>query len=210
MLAQQKVRSADNMGNIIKLTPSGQPDTSLARAEETRLLIDVRDNASTESFDKFFAIFTPKLVAWVTSRGCAMGEAESVVQDVMVAAWSRAKSFDSAKASARTWIYTLARNRMIDLYRSGTRRAAAHEEAGTLAETMQPVQDEPQKDLARDQVIDAVETLPAEQRDVIFKVYFEGRSHREIAEDLALPLGTVKSRARLGFQKLRKSFKDSI
>jgi RNA polymerase sigma-70 factor (ECF subfamily) len=210
MLAQQKVRSADNMGNIIKLTPSGQPDTSLARAEETRLLIDVRDNASTESFDKFFVIFTPKLVAWVTSRGCAMGEAESVVQDVMVAAWSRAKSFDSAKASARTWIYTLARNRMIDLYRSGTRRAAAHEEAGTLAETMQPVQDEPQKDLARDQVIDAVETLPAEQRDVIFKVYFEGRSHREIAEDLALPLGTVKSRARLGFQKLRKSFKDSI
>ena len=210
MLAQQEVLRSNKMGNIIKLTPSGKPDTSVARAEETRLLVDVRDNASTESFDKFFGIFTPKLVAWVTSRGCAMGEAESVVQDVMVSAWSRAKSFDSSKASARTWIYTLARNRMIDLYRSGTRRAAAHEEVGTLAKTMEPMQDEPQKDLARDQVIDAVETLPAEQRDVIFKVYFEGRSHREIAEELDLPLGTVKSRARLGFQKLRKSFKDSI
>ena len=210
MLAQQKVLRANRMGNIIKLTPSGQPDTSVARAEETRLLVDVRDHASTESFDKFFEIFTPKLVAWVTSRGCAMGEAESVVQDVMVAAWSRAKSFDSSKASARTWIYTLARNRMIDLYRSGARRAAAHEQVGTIAETMEEVQDEPQKDLARNQVIDAVETLPIEQRDVIFKVYFEGRSHREIAEDLDLPLGTVKSRARLGFQKLRKSFKDTV
>ena len=139
-----------------------------------------------------------------------MGEAESVVQDVMVSAWSRAKSFDSSKASARTWIYTLARNRMIDLYRSGTRRAAAHEEVGTLAETMEPMLDEPQKDLARILVIDAGETLPPEQREGIFKVYFEGRSHREIAEELDLPLGTVKSRARLGFQKLRKSFKDSI
>ena len=59
MLAQQEVLRSNKMGNIIKLTPSGKPDTSVARAEETRLLVDVRDNASTESFDKFFGIFTP-------------------------------------------------------------------------------------------------------------------------------------------------------
>jgi RNA polymerase sigma-70 factor, ECF subfamily len=209
MLNSQKVYSARKMAKIVKFKNARQSDTTQVREEETRLLVDVRDRGDTEAFNKIFAIFTPKLVAWVTSRGCAMGEAESVVQDVMVSTWSRAKSFNENKASARTWIYTLARNRMIDLYRSGTRRAAAHEEAGVVLEIVEKGHDGPQEDFTRMRVLDAIETLPVEQRDVLFKVYFEGRSHREIAEEIGLPLGTVKSRARLGFQKLRTSFKEN-
>jgi RNA polymerase sigma-70 factor (ECF subfamily) len=123
----------------------------------------------------------------------------------MMTAWTRAKSFDSNKASARTWMYTLVRNRMIDLYRSNKRRRSAYEEAADIASIVDVTEPEKvQSDVVRSEIYEMLQLLPKEQRQALYKVYFLGKSHREIAEELSLPIGTVKSRTRLGFQKLRK------
>ena len=183
--------------NILKFASSNTTDTSEARKQETALLVRVRDDGDEAAF--------AELVAWAIGRGCASGEADSVVQDVMMTAWTRAKSFDSNKASARTWMYTLVRNRMIDLYRSNKRRRSAYEEAADIANIVDVTEPEKvQSDVVRSEIYEMLQLLPKEQRQALYKVYFLGKSHREIAEELSLPIGTVKSRTRLGFQKLRK------
>lgn len=198
-------RTLVDIVNILKFASSKTADTSEARKRETALLVRVRDDGDEAAFAEFFSIFTPKLVAWAIGRGCASGEADSVVQDVMMTAWTRAKSFDSNKASARTWMYTLVRNRMIDLYRSNKRRRSAYEEAADIANIIDVTEPEKvQSDVVRAEISAMLQLLPEEQREAMYKVYFLGKSHREIAEELSLPIGTVKSRTRLGFQKLRK------
>jgi len=159
-----------------------------------------------QAFAELFAHFAPLLKAFaLSSPGMSSNAlAEELVQEVMLKVWNRAVTFDASKAAASTWIYTLARNCRIDLLR---RRNRLREEVdvdelwdfGSDA-------DAPEASLHRERsevdVRESLRTLPAEQRQVIAKVYMEGKSHSEVAEELGLPLGTVKSRIRLALSKL--------
>lgn len=159
-----------------------------------------------QAFAELFAHFAPLLKAFaLSSPGMSSNAlAEELVQEVMLKVWNRASTFDASKAAASTWIYTLARNCRIDLLR---RRNRLREDVdvdelwdfGTEA-------DAPESSLYRERserdVRESLRTLPAEQRQVIAKVYMEGKSHSEVAEELGLPLGTVKSRIRLALSKL--------
>jgi RNA polymerase sigma-70 factor, ECF subfamily len=197
--------------NILKFASSKTADTHIARKKETALLVRVRDESDEAAFEEFFSIFTPKLVAWAIGRGCSAAEADSVIQDVMLTAWTRSKSFDASKASARTWMYTLARNKMIDLYRSNKRRSSAYEEAADISNILDIAEPEQaQTDVVRSEIYEMLKQLPDEQSQSLYKVYFQGKSHREIAEELDIPIGTVKSRTRLAFQKLRKGLTGQI
>lgn len=182
----------------------GAESAARERARETGLLERVRDHGDRTAFETLFGLFTPRLTAWVTAQGCDAASAEAVIQDVMITAWTRAHLFDGAKASARTWMYTLARNRMIDHHRAGERRARAHDGYATLLPDEHDNHDTPEQGLARARIAALLDQLPAEQREVLLLVYVEGHSHREIAVELGLPIGTVKSRARLAFNRLRK------
>lgn len=192
------------MPNVVDLGTAVPDPAAAERAAETRLLERVRDAGDRAAFERLFALFTPRLTAWVTSQGCESSTAESVVQDVMVTAWTRAHLFDGGKASARTWLYTLARNRMIDHFRAGERRNRAHDGFATIEPVLREDSAPPERDANRAQVAALLEELPPEQRRILLLVYVEGRSHREIAEMLELPIGTVKSRTRLAFNRLRK------
>ncbi|MEQ8663614.1 MAG: sigma-70 family RNA polymerase sigma factor [Gammaproteobacteria bacterium] len=192
------------MPNIVNLGDAAPDAAAAERAAETRLLERVRDAGDRGAFERLFALFTPRLTAWITAQGCEPSTAESVVQDVMVTAWTRARLFDGSKASARTWMYTLARNRMIDHFRAGERRNRAHDGYATVEPMLRDEPEPPERDANRAQVAALLEELPPEQRRILLLVYVEGRSHREIAEMLGLPIGTVKSRTRLAFNRLRK------
>jgi RNA polymerase sigma-70 factor (ECF subfamily) len=160
-----------------------------------------------QAYAELFRHFAPLLKAFaLASPGMSSNAlAEEMVQEVMLRIWNRAGTFDSSKASATTWIYTLARNCRIDLLR---RKFRVREEVdvdelwdvGTDPE-------EPESGLYQQRIeVDvraALEELPPEQRVVVSKVYMEGKSHSEVAEELGLPLGTVKSRIRLAFSKLK-------
>ena len=129
--------------------------------------------------------------------------AEEVAQEVMVTVWRKAGRFDAAKASAATWIYTVARNRRIDLHRREARPEPDPEDPLWRPEP----QGSPERQLAgadRDaQLRAAIADLPREQIEVLRLAFFAGFSNVEIAERLELPLGTVKSRLRLSFARLR-------
>lgn len=208
MLTLAHSDSHEPMSNVVPLPGKNADQRALERAAETRLLEQVRDHGDRVAFEELFTIFTPRLSAWISGQGCDPGAVDSVVQDVMIAAWTRAAQFDAAKASARTWIYTMARNRMIDQHRAGTRRRRAHDDFAMAVPQDTENAASVERGLNSARMADLLEQLPEEQRLVLLLLYVEGRTHREIAEHLDVPVGTIKSRARLAFQRLRKLIGD--
>lgn len=193
------------MADVVPLGGKPVDEEERVRREETALLVTVRDTGDRAAYEQLFARFAPKLKRYLASLNCDHATAEGIVQDVMIAVWTKARLFHPEKASARTWIYTLVRNRMIDLKRAGARRAKAYEGYGTTLDGEQDGGLDPHTHAEFGETTRFMQDLPPEQAEVLLMAYVEGKSHREIAEQLAIPIGTVKSRARLAFQRLRKN-----
>ena len=139
-------------------------------------------------------------------------DAEEVVLEAFAQAWREAPRFEAGRGSVAGWLTTIARSRALDLVRARSRRdrltaTAAADRPGT-SPAMGDFRPDPagalDNDERRRQVRQALETLSAPQRQAIELAYFEGLSQSEIAERLQEPLGTVKTRVRLGMQKLRE------
>ncbi len=137
--------------------------------------------------------------------------AEEITLDVFTRIWERAVSYDVRKATVKRWIVTICRNRAIDVLRRRKRRLEGHSPKWTdvpldmLADSRRGAEPTELAILQR-QVTAAVAKLPGEQREVLALAYFQGYSHRQIAGELDLPLGTVKTRIRLAMDKLRHIF----
>lgn len=135
-------------------------------------------------------------------------EAEEVVLDVFAQVWRIAPQYDPAKSRVDTWLFMLARSRILDRLRALQRisKKAAASVAAAQIQSSQPDVDLIE-DLSmaerRQQVLSALSQLPAEQRRVIEMAYYQGLSHSQIAAETGLSLGTVKTRIRLGLGKLR-------
>ena len=133
--------------------------------------------------------------------------AEDLVQEAFIKAWRSAGSYRVGRASVRTWILSIVRNRAIDLFRSHATRRRTQEKVEPEAPRSQPNEAfaETWRNFKRDLVRQALEELPYEQREVLALNHFSELTHAEIAERLRLPIGTVKGRMRLGLEKLRKN-----
>lgn len=170
----------------------------------------IAENKDRESFVQLFEHFAPRVKSFLMKGGTPEDTADELAQETMLAVWDKATSFDPARASPATWIYTIARNKKIDLLRkSGRLQAGSPDELDLL-----PSNDAaPGSDLMHaeetDAIAEAIKTLPAEQAELLQKSFFEGKSHHEIADESGLPLGTVKSRIRLALKRLRKNRKVS-
>lgn len=178
------------------------PDPKADPAYWVARLAEIRDNRSEAAFVAIFEHFAPRLKAFLMRRGCDPATAEEIVQDSMSTVWRKAHLFDPARASVSTWIFTIARNRRIDL----ARKTAARPEPEDLPwGPDQPAEAADivglQQESAR--LGAALGSLPEKQRDLIEKAYFGDLSHREIAAQTGLPLGTIKSRIRLALDRLR-------
>lgn len=167
------------------------------------LIAAVAGSRDRDAFAQIFDHFAPRLKSFYRKSGVQDSAAEDFVQEVMLTVWRRAELFDSRQAGLSTWIFTIARNKRIDAIRRERRptvdpedpamQGAPQEGADTLVETSQ-----------REEMIrSAVGTLPSAQADLVRMSFFEDKSHAVIAEELGLPLGTVKSRIRLAVQRLR-------
>jgi RNA polymerase sigma-70 factor (ECF subfamily) len=133
--------------------------------------------------------------------------AEEVLFDVYSQVWRQASSYDRGRGAPLAWIMTIARSRAIDRLRSGRQEQQRKEPLETArAEPAATVNPEEASVIAerRRIVRSALESLTAEQREVIELAYYSGLSHSEIAVKLGQPLGTVKTRTRLGMMKLRE------
>ncbi len=141
-------------------------------------------------------------------QGADSDTAEDVAQETMLTVWRKAHLFVENKGSESTWIYTIARNLRIDRLR----RQAPWQDLPDEFERIPSEDDQPDETLRKAQsssiIREALKILPEEQYEVIYLSYIDGLSHNEIAEKIDVPLGTVKSRMRLAYQKVRETIAD--
>lgn len=165
----------------------------------------IRDHRDKEAFVAIFSHFAPRVKGFLMKSGAAADLAEECAQDVMVTLWNKAHLFDPSRASVATWIFTIARNRRIDILRKENRPEPEDLPWGPEAEPDQADVLALQQESSRLKA--AIQALPDAQRDLIQKAYFGDLSHREIAVQTGLPLGTIKSRIRLALDRLRHVMK---
>ncbi|WP_044008704.1 sigma-70 family RNA polymerase sigma factor [Leisingera methylohalidivorans] len=174
-------------------------------SELTIWLLAVRDQRDRAAFGNLFDDLAPRLKGFVMRSGAAPALAEEIVQDVMLTIWRKAGLFDPHKAQAAAWIYQIARNRHIDIVRKENRPVPDElgEDPGLGADAGQILAMEQEAGHLKL----AIEQLHPDQRDMIEKAYLGELTHQDISTQTGLPLGTVKSRIRLGLGRLRKELK---
>lgn len=198
------VSSVLRFGKAKAPVTSSHDKGSFVRADHSALIAAIAQNQDRAAFVQLFEYFAPRLKSLLMKLGAPSGRAEEIAQDTMLAVWSKARMFDPAGASASGWIYRIAKNLYVDELRRDRRSAAATAAASILDNDM------PQPDAivsARDmevRVRAAIAALSAEQLRVVTLSFFEEKPHAEIAKELSIPLGTVKSRVRLAMQRLRE------
>jgi RNA polymerase sigma-70 factor (ECF subfamily) len=139
-------------------------------------------------------------------------EADDVVHDVFLTLWKRPECFNAERGTGRAWLMTIVRNRSLDELRR--RRVRRREDVSELAERIPDPElcdmaDEIHAGMRKEVLWRLVDTLPACQADLIRRAYVSGQTHQEIAAECDLPLGTVKSRIRLGLEKLRVGLRNA-
>jgi RNA polymerase sigma-70 factor (ECF subfamily) len=168
----------------------------------------VRDR---NAFEKLYGYFAPRIKRYMMLHGADEASADDLAQETMVQIWRKACHYDPEKAAAATWIFRVARNLQIDRLR----KQRLHEVELTAAHTEQGDEgtgghERFEKRPDADRLRSMVGTLPDEQLEVVRLAFFEGLSHSEVSHQLSIPIGTVKSRLRLAFGKLRTGMGEKI
>ncbi|AXT28011.1 sigma-70 family RNA polymerase sigma factor [Ruegeria sp. AD91A] len=177
---------------------NGRRETRTEWVDHVRRIRDEQDQAA---FAELFQHFAPRIKAFLMKSGSDAAMAEECAQEVMATLWRKSHLFDPTRATVATWVFTIARNKRIDVLRKQRRPEPEDLWWGPEAE---PEQDDVialQQETA--QLRTALTALPDAQRELIEKAYFGDLSHREIASQTGLPLGTIKSRIRLALDRLR-------
>lgn len=183
-----------------------KPSSKSAFSNQTVWMLAIRDQRDKRAFKLLFDYFGPRLKGFVMRTGAPAAQAEDIVQDVMLTVWRKAHLFDPSRAQVSSWIYQIARNRQIDVIRKEARpvpealkaEEAADDDAG------QALSLEQETDLLRQ----AMDKLSPPQREMIERAYLGELTHTEIRDVTGLPLGTIKSRIRLGLERLRHELRE--
>ncbi len=174
------------------------------------LVVAIADRQDRAAFAALFALFAGRIKAWTMRSGAPAEVAEEIAQETLLTVWRKAALYDPARATVSAWVFTIARNVRIDRLRKDGR--AKQYLQYELLEVDQEEPDRPDALLDTAQrearVRSALDELPADQIRIVRLSFFEGRPHSEIAENLGIPLGTVKSRLRLAMGRLRRSLGD--
>lgn len=173
--------------------------------EQTEWMLKVRDAGDRAAFAMLFDHFAPRLRGMLMKNGFGGAQADDVIQDVMLSVWRKAHSFNPERANVSGWIFQIARNRQIDVIRKERRpmpeELAMPESTDIDGEQVLGIEQEAANLRA------AIARLNPEQRDLVQKAYLGELTHSEIQAQTGLPLGTIKSRIRLGLERLRHELK---
>jgi RNA polymerase sigma factor (sigma-70 family) len=173
------------------------------------LLTAVGAHRDDEAFTVLFDYFRPRVHAQLLRFGLAPFAAADVTQDVMETIWRKAHLFDPRKAAATTWVFHIARNRRIDVKRRSRETICAVEDFFDIPDPAEGVDYSADHTKREACLREALRLLPREQLALVKLAFFDGLSHAAIAERMKLPLGTVKSRLRLAFCRLRRALLDA-
>lgn len=185
------------------VTSSSAEDSQLDARTLSRLVVVIAADRDRQAFTWLYRHYAPRLKSYFLRSGLAGNVSEELAQETMLQVWRKAALFDPAKAGAGTWIFTIARNLRIDFLRQNRIRPSAGadmlEEADTGADSEALLLIAEREDRLRA----ALKTLSCEQETIVRLSFFSDKPHMQIAQELGIPLGTVKSRVRLALAKLR-------
>ncbi len=171
--------------------------------EHDRLLLAIARDRDRTAFAALFAWYAPRLKAYLKRGGATTAAAEDFAQDAMLTVWRRAELYNPDKGRAATWIYVIARNKRLDALRQSARPLSVPE-LELQSEAPELPDDQVCASQDADQVRAALARLKPEQQQVLRLAFFLDHPHSEVARQLALPLGTVKTPARRGLLRIRE------
>jgi RNA polymerase sigma-70 factor (ECF subfamily) len=172
------------------------------------ILAAVAADRDQAAFRLLFTHFGPRVKAYLMRTGSDASQAEDLVQEVMSSVWRRAETFDPRQSNVGTWIFTIARNKRIDAFRREKRPEIDLNDPLLVPDDQRGADEEMEQEQTARRVKSAMKTLPTEQAALLQMAFYEDKSHSVIAAECGLPLGTVKSRLRLAFAKLRQNLRD--
>ena len=173
------------------------------RSELSGHILAISARGDRAAFGALFAHFAPRVKSYLLRLGAGPGQAEDMAQEVLLAVWRKAASFDPAKAEASTWVFAIARNLRIDALRRERHPEVSDEHLEAVADTREDAETALSATQRGAALRRALEELPAEQAEVVRMSFFQDKPHGEIERALGIPLGTVKSRLRLAMVRLR-------
>ena len=190
--------------------------SNLSGDSEDHVFVDMILRGQVDGMEKLYDKYSNVLNGMLYKIVHDKIEAEDLLQEVFVQVWDRIESYENSRGSVFNWLVTIARNKAIDRIRSKIYKTRVRESTELNDIHFEIDDDEPdplENSIIMDRakiVRDALKQIPDEQKEVIEIAYFQGMSQSEIAEQLQLPLGTVKSRMRQGMMKIRELLKSTI
>ena len=178
------------------------------RVVMTEAMLRVRDQKDRVAFESLFIHYAPRVKGYLMRQGANAGAAEEIAQEAMFSVWRKAHLFNPNRASASTWIFAIARNLRIDALRKERRPEVDFDDPALVPDPELGPELSLERAESEVYVANALAALPEDQSTVMRLSFFKGMSHGEIAEALEIPLGTVKSRLRLAFQKIKVALGD--
>jgi RNA polymerase sigma-70 factor (ECF subfamily) len=191
---------------VVAHQPPGLP---MSQDQLAQLVRQVAQNLDREAFSTLFDLLAPKVKALLMRRGLDAAAAEDLMQDVMLSVWTKAGLYDPTRGSLQGWVFTIARNALIDRIR---RKKPDISIDMIEWEPVDESENSEQRMLREERAAklqSALKTIAAEQLSVLQLAFQEELTQTEIAARLSLPLGTVKSRMRLAYAHLRSAMEQS-
>ncbi len=188
----------------MKRTDLTSPEHELFPADLSKLLTRVGQQRDVDAFEALFRHYGPRVRSFMAMKTRDTQLAEELMQETMMAVWNKAVQFDPARGNVSAWIFTIARNQRIDAFRR-KRPMFDENDPAFVKDDIPPADVELEERQDAELLRKAMEVLPPEQLDVLKRAFFDEASHSTIAQDMGIPLGTVKSRIRLAFEKLRST-----
>lgn len=177
--------------------------TDRSSASDLDLLLVQVASGDRNAFAALYRAIGPKVKGYLVKQTRDPALSEELVQDVLLTVWRKAGTYDPKRANATTWIFTIARNRMLDRLRKQGRPLPEADDPHWVPAPAPPADGVVEALQRTERVEEALAKLPEAQQEVLRLTFYECRSYPEIATTLDVALGTVKSRARLAFQRLR-------
>lgn len=171
-------------------------------------LVAVGQSRDVDAFEALFRFYAPRIRAYMMRQLRDAQAAEELTQETMMTVWNKASLFDPERGNPDAWIFTVARNLRISALRKARRPEFDPSDPAFVAEDMPAAAEDYERQQEAQRLHNALKGLPKEQLELLRHSFFDETPHRVIAEKLGLPLGTVKSRIRMAFGKLRAALED--
>ena len=173
------------------------------KIELKNLMVKITNDRDEMAFSDLFDFLAPKIKSYYLQNGLTNDTAEELTQEVMSIIWSKSDKYDPSKSAVSTWVFTIARNKKVDFYRKNSRFDYNEEDIREF------IYEENQNNKIKeseinDQIKIINQELDSGQQKLIKMNFFENKSHKKIAEELEIPLGTVKSRIRHILTKMQR------